>query len=85
MQLICKDFFFITGIDDYFVDRFTKEHFSFKLTLFIYVSYYSNNMSFTWGDMTWTTDFKLKCLYSSEYHSKQSKEGSCLLHQSTTT
>ena len=32
--------------DDYFVDRFTKEHFSFKLTLFIYSSY-ANNISFT--------------------------------------
>lgn len=33
--------FFI--FDDYFVDMFTKEHFSFKLTLFIY-SCYANNI-----------------------------------------
>lgn len=36
-------------------------------------------------DMTCMTDFQLNCLDSSECHSKSSKEGSCLLHKSTTT
>ena len=44
-EYVLQWLFFIMP-DDYFVDRFTKEHFSFKLTLFIYSSY-ANNISFT--------------------------------------
>ena len=45
-ERICSTRALFIMTDDYFVDRFTKEHFSFKLTLFIYSSY-ANNISFT--------------------------------------